>query len=183
MMHARVKRTSRLEEFLRSNPITLLVGVGVSVGTVVAGVMAYLTSQKFEDLDIQHKTAISTLEARHSTEIYEATKSLDAKIADLTFKLTSIERRLPGSGPSYFDVSTVSIGPQSLKTLNSRYSSYDNDGFFVAVPPGANWKFQTTSEYNFLVSMYPFMATEISPQLKAFVEAASKTLFLPLAKR
>jgi hypothetical protein len=129
------------EGFLRSNPLVLLVGVSVAVATVVAGVMAYLTTEKIESLNIQHKIEITDLRDKDRAELLDATQPLKAKIEDLNFRVSSIERRIPGAGPSYLDVSTITIGPETRKTLGARYLSYDNDGFFLAVPNGINWTF------------------------------------------
>ena len=130
---------SRLERFLSSNPLVLLIGVSVGVATVIAGVMTYLSTQKLETLEIQHKAEITELRDKGKEELFDVTQPLKAKIEDLNFRLSSIERRVPGAGPSYLDVSTVTIGPEALKTLSAKYISYDDDGFFVAVPGGSNW--------------------------------------------
>jgi len=162
-----------LERLLTSNPFVLLVGVGVGVATVIAGVMTYLNTQKIETLEIQHKTEITELKDKGREELFEVTQPLKAKIEDLSFRLSSIERRVPGAGPSYLDVSTVAIGPEARRTLGAKYISYDNGGFFLAVPDGLNWTFSLTNELDLLKSIYSFMdiIVKASPQLQAISQA------------
>lgn len=172
-MRTRPQGGSGLDNFLNSNPIVLLISAGVGVATVVAGAMSYLTSEKIQDLEIQHKTQMAELQEKNQADLLQATRPLQAKIEDLNFRMSSIERRLPGAGPSYLDVSTISIGPETLKALSTRYTSYDNDGFFVAVPNGSNWNFSLTNELDLLRSTYSFMNKLITdiPQYKIAAKA------------
>jgi len=65
---------------------------------------------------------------------------------------------MPGAGPTYFDITSVNVpsGSDIRKSLGPpRYTSFDNDGFFVAIPKG-NWTFAVTNELSYLKSMYSF---------------------------
>jgi hypothetical protein len=168
---------SRLERFLNSNPLVLLIGVGVGVATVIAGVMTYLTTQKLDALEIQHKAEITELSDKGREELFNVTQPLKTKIEDLNFRLSSIERRVPGAGPSYLDVSTVTIGPEALQSLSTKYTSYDDDGFLVAVPSGGNWTFSLTNELDYVTSIYSFF-NEIVQKIPQFNSLSKAPVFL-----
>jgi uncharacterized protein YlxW (UPF0749 family) len=96
-----VSRHSRrgLKSFLDDHPLPSLVGLGISVATVVAGVMTYYTSQRLDAAETRHKAELIDLGAKNKTDLFEATTPLKQTIADLTFRISSIERRIPGAGP------------------------------------------------------------------------------------
>src|SRR4051794_25321278 len=102
-------RSSSFERLLSSNPLVLLVGAAVSVGTVTAGVMAYFTNERLTDLDIRHKTEIEQIKTKDKEDLLAVTTPLKEKIEDLNFRVTSIERRMPGAGPSYLDITSVNV--------------------------------------------------------------------------
>jgi hypothetical protein len=149
------------QNFVSSNPLVLLVGASVSVATVVAGLMTYVSDQKVDTLEIKHQTEITELKDEAKSALVEATQPLKDKLADLNFRVSSIERRLPGSGPSYFDVSPVTIGSDARNSLDSRYTSFENDGFFVAVPKDDNWTFRVTNELDFVESIYKILRDSV----------------------
>jgi len=145
------------------------------VGMVVAGVISYFTSERIANLDIEHKAEIAQIETKDKAELLAATTPLNQKIDDLNFRLASIERRVPGAGPLYLDITTVTNkGSDIRQTLSSgRYTSYDNDGFYVAVPPGP-WKFEITNLLSLSKSMYTYKGWDL-PQLKMLSEVLKKS--------
>jgi len=114
-----------LRGFLDDHPLPSLLGLGVSVATVIAGVMTYYTSQRLDAAETRHKAELIDLAAKYKTDLLEATGPLKGTIADLTFRISSIERRIPGAGPVYLDVSTISAGPETIKVLSSKYRTFD----------------------------------------------------------
>jgi hypothetical protein len=165
-----VSRHSRrgLKSFLDDHPLPSLVGLGISVATVVAGVMTYYTSQRLDAAETRHKAELIDLGAKNKTDLFEATTPLKQTIADLTFRISSIERRIPGAGPVYLDVSTISVGPETIKALSSKYRNFDGGEFYVAIPEMGNWSYVETTEWEFLSSIYGFLA---DPDVRAQVRA------------
>jgi len=162
--------TLSFERLLSSNPLVLLLGAAVSVGTVTAGVMAYLNNERLTDLDIQHKIEIQQIKSEDKEHLLAVTTPLNEKIEDLNFRVTSIERRVPGTSPSNFDITTVMKGSDARQVLGPpRYTSYDNDGFYVAVPPGT-WTFEITDELSRLQSTYSFIRA-VASQLQGINKA------------
>lgn len=166
-------RRMSLKDLLETNPLILLVSAAISASTIVAGVMTYVTNARLDGVEAQHKAELLELRNKDRAELLDTTQSLKAKIEDLTYRMSSIERRLPGAGPAFLDVSAVIIPPDARNSLNSRYKSFDNDGFFVAVPDEPAWTYQRTNELAFLRSMYSFLDTVIAkaPQFQAVSKA------------
>ena len=104
--------------FLDNHPFSALVGFSASAATIVAGTMTYYTSQRLDAAETHHKAEMLELAAIDKTALLDATVPLKQTIADLTFRLSSIERRITGTGPAYFDVSSVSAGPETIKALS-----------------------------------------------------------------
>jgi hypothetical protein len=96
----------------------------------------------------------------------EATSPLKQTIADLTFRISSIERRIPGAGPVYLDVSTISIGPETIKALSSKYRTFDGGDFYVAIPEMGKWSYVETTEFEFITSIYNFFGPDERAQLQ-----------------
>lgn len=84
----------------------------VGTGSIIIAVMTYISTSQLEVARAQHKAEVGNLSAKHEREIVDKTLPLERIIADLNFRLSSIERRLPGSGPAYLDVSSIIIGPE-----------------------------------------------------------------------
>ena len=148
-----------LRGFLDDHPLPSLLGLGVSVATVIAGVMTYYTSQRLDAAETRHKAELIDLAAKYKTDLLEATGPLKGTIADLTFRISSIERRIPGAGPVYLDVSTISAGPETIKALSSKYRTFDGGDFYVAIPEMGNWSYVETTELDFISSIYSFLRT------------------------
>ena len=72
---------------------------------------------------------------------------LKQPIDDLKFRFSSIERRIPGAGPVYLDVSSISIAPETIKELSSKYRSFDGGDFYVAIPEMGKWSYVETTEF------------------------------------
>ena len=170
----------RLQRFISSNPLVSLVVGAVAVGGVVAGVMNYLANERITNLGIKHDADIAQIKTTDKAELLAVTIPLNQKIEDLNFRLASIERRVPGVGPLYLDITTVTKGADIWKTLSSgRYTSFDHDGFYVAVPPGS-WKFEMIDELSHIKSMSTSMNKVWDlPQAKMLAQALEKsTVFL-----
>jgi hypothetical protein len=166
----------RLQRVIRSNPlVNIVVGV-ISVVGVVAGVMTYFTSERIANIEIEHKSEIALIKTTDKAELLAATAPLNQRIEDLNFRLASIERRVPGAGPLYLDITTITKGSDIRQILFSgRYTSYDNDGFYVAVPPGT-WKFEITNQLSLINSMQPFMSKGFDlPQFQKLAQALAKS--------
>src|SRR5258707_752990 len=93
--------------FLDNHPFSALVGFSISAATIVVSVMTYFTSQRLDAAETRHKAEMLQMAADAKTARLDETIPLRQTIADLTFRLLSIERRIPGTGPTYFDVSSV----------------------------------------------------------------------------
>jgi hypothetical protein len=133
-----------LKQFLDENPFAALVAVIVATGTLVAGVMAYFSSER-----------LSSLDAKHKAELFDLSASSKQTVADLSSRLTSIERRLPGSGPVYLDVSKITIGPEAVKSLPAIYKPFMDKYLYIAIPEmGKPWKFSETTELEIASSRY-----------------------------
>jgi hypothetical protein len=155
-------KTSWVEGALGSNLVRLVVA-NFAVGGAVALVMTYFANERITNLGIKHEA-----------ELLEKTTPLNQKIEDLNDKLASIERRVPGAGPSYLDITTVTNGSDIRQTLSSgRYTSYDNDGFYVAVPPGP-WKFEITNLLSLNQSMHMAKVWDL-PQFKMLSDVLRKS--------
>lgn len=158
-MAPRVSQPSRrgLRGFLDDHPLPSLLGLCVSVATVIAGIMTYYSSQRSDAVETRHKAELIDLAAKNKTDLFEATSPLKQTIADLTFRISSIERRIPGTGPVYLDVSTISAGPETIKALSSKYKTFDGGDFYLAIPEMGNWSYLETTELDFISSIYSFM--------------------------
>ena len=158
-MAPRVSQPSRrgLRGFLDDHPLPSLLGLCVSVATVIAGIMTYYSSQRSDAVETCHKAELIDLAAKNKTDLFEATSPLKQTIADLTFRISSIERRIPGTGPVYLDVSTISAGPETIKALSSKYKTFDGGDFYLAIPEMGNWSYLETTELDFISSIYSFM--------------------------
>jgi hypothetical protein len=155
-----------LKGFLDDHPLPSLLGLGVSVATVVAGVMTYYTCQRLDAAETRHKAEVIGLAAKNKADLLDATNPLKQTIADLTFRISSIERRLPGTGPAYLDVATISVGPETIKALSSKYRSFDGGDFYIAPPEMGNWSYHETTEFDFLSSIYSFFGPEMRAELQ-----------------
>jgi hypothetical protein len=143
--------------FLDSHPLSALVGFSVSAASIVAGVMLYYTSQRLAAEETRHKAEMHELATNDKAALLDATNPLKQTIADLTFRLSSIERRITGTGPTYFDVSSVSVGPETIKALGPKYKAFAGGDFYVASPEMGSWSYYETNEWDFLSSMYDFL--------------------------
>jgi hypothetical protein len=160
-----------LKGFLDDHPLPSLLGLCVSVATVVAGVMTYYTSQRLDAAETRHKAELIGLAAKNKADLLDATNPLKQTIADLTFRISSIERRVPGTGPVYLDVATVSVGPETIKALSSKYRSFDGGDFYIAPPEMGNWSYHETTEFDFISSIYSFFGPEMRAQLQGLGES------------
>lgn len=163
---------SGLKTFIDNHALPTLVGLSVSVATVVAGVMTYYTSQRLAGAEELHKAQLIELAAKQKAEILDATTPLKQTISDLTFKISSIERRLPGSGPSYLDVTSVSVGPESIKALGPKYKSFSGGDFYVAAPEIGNWYYRETTEFEFIRSFMPDLARAVDEKMQKALDSA-----------
>jgi hypothetical protein len=155
-----------LKTFLDDHPLSALVGFSVSAATIVAGVMTYYTSQRLDAAETRHKAELIELATTNKANLLDATTPLKQTIADLTFRLSSIERRIPGSGPTYFDVSSISVGPETIKALTPKYRSFDEGGFYVAIPEMGDWTYDEINEFDFLSSIFDFLNGDESPLMR-----------------
>ncbi len=144
-----------LKRFIDENPFVALVAVIVATGTLVAGVTAYFSSERLSSLEAEHKAELLDLSTKHRTELSDISSSLKQTIADLSSRLTSIERRLPGSGPVYLDVSTITIGSEVVASLPATYKPFLDKYVYVAIPEGGEpWKFSETTELEIASTIY-----------------------------
>jgi hypothetical protein len=175
MAHSHQTKTSWVERALSSNLVRLVVAC-VSVAGVVVLVMNYFTNERIINLEIKHEAEIKQVETTDKAELLAVTTPLNQRVEDLSFRLASIERRVPGAGPLYLDITTITKGSDIRQTLLSgRYTSYDNDGFYVAVPPGT-WKFEITNQLSLINSMQPFMSKGFDlPQFKKLAQVLAKS--------
>ena len=137
--------------FLDSHPFSALVAFSVSAATIVAGIMNYVTSQRLDAAETRHKAEMHELAAKDETTRSNETIPLKQIITDLTFRLSSIERRITGTGSTYFDV-----GPETIKTLNAKYKAFSGGDFYVVIPEMGSWSYDETTEFDFLSSAYDF---------------------------
>ena len=74
----------------------------------------------------------------------------------------------------YLDITTVTNKGSDIRQILSsgRYASYDNDGFYVAVPPGP-WKFEITNLLSLNQSMHMDKGWDL-PQLKMLSDVLRK---------
>jgi hypothetical protein len=59
-----------LKSFLDDHPLPVLLGLGVSVATVVAGIMTYYTSQRLDATETRHKAELIDLGAKNKTDLF-----------------------------------------------------------------------------------------------------------------
>ena len=173
-------RTSRLKDFLESSPIRLIATVVISTASVVAGGVIFVDNQKIELINRQHESQIAASDTMHEQELAEATDSLKKIIDDLNFRVSSIERRLPNVGPSYLDITTIMITQESEKFLDSRYTEFGNDDFYLAVPNSDDWIFSKTNDYDLNCGMMPEFGKIFEPNApdKILENLKSSELFL-----
>jgi Tfp pilus assembly protein PilO len=144
-----------VKQFLDENPLAALVAVIVATGTLVAGVTAYFSSELLSSRDAEHKAELLEQSAKHRAELSDVSSSFKQTVADLSSRLTSIERKLPGSGPVYLDVSKITIGPEAVQSLPATYKPFMDKTFYVAIPQGGEpWKFSETTELDIGSTMY-----------------------------
>ncbi len=145
-----------MKRFLDSHPFSALVAFSVSVATIIAGVMNYVTSQRLDAAETRHQAEMHELAAKDEKALLNETIPLKQIINELTLRFSSIERRIPGTGPTYFDVSSVMVGPETIKTLSAKYKPFSGGDFYVAVPEMGSWSYDETTEFDFLSSVYDF---------------------------
>jgi hypothetical protein len=162
---------SKLKTYLEDNPLAVLLALALSAGGTVAGVMNYYTSQRMDaaeaehkvemaSSEAQHKAAMSSLEARSRKELQDATTPLQDKITDLTNRLVSIERRVPGSDPDYLDVTKLTIVSGRVKDLGEKYRPFAGSRFYVDVPDLASWHYEETNQLQLLRTFYGVKADD-----------------------
>jgi len=135
-----------IKQVIDRNPIIALAGACVAVGSVIAGIMVYFADQKISAMEEREKAQILQLSAKHTAELSDLSSSLKEKIADLSFKLTSIQRSIPGTEPAYVDISKTVIGAEAVKALPSPYKVFWNGEFYLNAPQLGNWSSSTTNE-------------------------------------
>jgi hypothetical protein len=151
--------------FLDNHPFSALVGFSVSAATIVAGIMTYYTTERLDAAEMRHKAELLQLAANDKTALWDATNPLKQTIADLTFRLSSIERRITGTGPTYFDVSSISAGPETIKALSAKYQAFSGGDFYVAIPEMGSWSYDETTEFDFVSSIMDFVKSG-GPQVR-----------------
>jgi hypothetical protein len=135
-----------IKQLLDRNPIILLVTTSVAVGSVIAGIMTYFADQKISAMEEREKAKLSELSAKHTSQLSEVSSSLKEKIADLSFKLTSIRTSIPGTEPTYLDITKVVIGRESVKTLATKYKKFWDGDFYLNAPYLETWSMSETNE-------------------------------------
>ena len=136
-----------LKTFLETHPAISLISTGFVIATSIVGVMTYVDNSRIDLIEGQHKIEIANLNTKNEKILNEKIISFEKTIADLNFRISSIERRLPGSGPAYVDVASMMIGPEAVKALERQYKAFGGQDFFVAVPPMTDWRYAETNEY------------------------------------
>lgn len=144
-----VSISSPLKTFLETHPVVFFTTTILTTASVVAGVMLYLSNSRADLIGEEHKLEIANLIAKNDRDMNEKTNPLTKTIADLNFRLSSIERRLPGAVPAYLDVASMTIGPESVKALERQYTPFGGQDFFVAVPPMTDWSYMETNEFEY----------------------------------
>ncbi len=158
-----------LKTFLEIHPVVLLASVVFTAASVVAGAMTYINNSRIDLIGEQHKIEVANLTSKNERDLNDKVNSFSKIIADLNFRISSIERRLPGAGPAYVDVTSMAIGPESIKALGRQYTAFGGQDFFVAVPPMADWYYTETNEYQ-LSSAVSRPQQPIHPLMKQLLE-------------
>jgi hypothetical protein len=118
-----------LKLWLDTHPAIAVIGVAVSVGSMASGVTAYM------------------IERLNKVEMAQVTGKYNADIADLSARLSSIERRAgPDEAKKYFDAESIQVLEPEVKNLSSQFKNYDNGSFFLNLPITADWKYSFLSE-------------------------------------
>jgi len=115
-------------EFLKDHPISILAGVIITTGSIVAGGTNHLANS-------EHKIAINKLETKYINDV-----------SSLKSRLASIERKFGDQDLSYFDISRLIIPSNRIKTLDSKYIPVNNGEFFYTKPVGDTWDYANISE-------------------------------------
>src|SRR5262245_32240545 len=129
-----------LKKWIETHPAVVIVGLTFAVGSTVSATTAYLVGQ------------VNQAEATRRQSEFVAEKSdLQTKyqhqVADLTSRLSAIERRVGNSDEKkYFDVKSLQILSSDIKNLPQQFKSFENGSFFVNVPISQEWQYAVTTE-------------------------------------
>jgi len=135
-----------IKQVLDRNPVVTLVVTCASVGSVIATVMAYFANERISAMEEREKAQIAELSAKNTAELTSVSNSLKATIADLSFRLTSIQRTIPGTEPTYVDISKIIIGNDAVKSLAPQYKSVWSGEFYLNQPQIEGWSVSDTNE-------------------------------------
>src|SRR5262245_35457552 len=118
-----------LKKWMENNPAVTVLGIGISVASVAAGVTAYL------------------LEKVNRAEKIEIANKYNTQIADLTTRLSSIERRAgPAQEKRYFDVQSMQVSVSEVRNLPNQFTNYDEGHFFLNAPITQAWNYAVLTE-------------------------------------
>ncbi len=166
-----------VKQLLDRNPIIALVGTCAAVGSIIAAVMAYFGDQKISAMEQREQARLAELSAKYTAQLSDVTNSLKEKIADLSFKLASIQRNIPGTQPAYLDVSKIVIGRELVEALPASYTKFWDGDFYVNAPRLGDWSFSETNELEVVRLIYGEKFVEAAfPKALATVVAQSRVL-------
>jgi prefoldin subunit 5 len=135
-----------LIDIINNHPISLLAAVIISSVSATVGVVTFYNTQQNSSIEERHKAEMAALATKNLDGLATSSRKYQQEISDLSSRITSIERRIPGSGPTYMDVSSISIGPEAQKALGKEYKEFDNGNFLVNAPASDDWYFEITDE-------------------------------------
>ncbi|TDY24310.1 hypothetical protein B0G81_4727 [Paraburkholderia sp. BL6665CI2N2] len=132
---------SKLKKTIDNNPLVVLAGVVVTSVTLAGAVTGWFWKESDQLKEIQYKN-----------ELNSTSSKLEAKISDLSLRLSSIERRV-GDTKLFLDVLRIPITAQDINALPASYTSFDSGYFFVSVPASATWSGGAASQLDMGVAM------------------------------
>jgi len=149
-----------LKKWLDGHPAAVAVGLVVTVASTASGTTAYFLAQKNE------------------IEKAEIGREHKALVADLTGRLSSIERRAGAPQErKYLDVKSMQISSQEIRNLSPDFKAVDGGRLFVSAPAAGNWTAATLTEKQ-IMQLGPLKSLFVGVETNANLEKImSDTVF------
>lgn len=135
-----------IKKVIDEHPLVTLVSVAVSAVAVAAGASTWLSEKRLIAHTEHHRFELAHLAAAAKAEQQESEQGLKRTIAELTGRVTSIERKL-GDDRSFLDLRKLLTPRTELSRLDrTSYQSFFDGRFFVNVPKVAGWQYSVTGD-------------------------------------